>query len=141
MGSACVMNFKRETQKIDVVLPARSLLIMTGEVRYAWTHGICSRHSDVIEIENGTTIQERSIRVSFTFRKVRRGDCHCSFKEYCDTAKRDNISFIDADAASGLENSYVHEVRKLTEIYDYLLIVDITNIDLLSGLRGNIQSL
>ncbi|XP_012216254.1 alkylated DNA repair protein alkB homolog 8 isoform X2 [Linepithema humile] len=110
LGSACVMNFKRETQKVDVFLPARSLLIMTGEVRYAWTHGICPRQSDTIATENGTTIQERGVRVSFTFRKVRRGDCHCSFKEYCDTAKHNTTCFIDADAASGLENSYVHEV-------------------------------
>lgn len=110
LGSACVMNFKRETQKVDVLLPARSLLIMIGEARYAWTHGICPHYSDTIVAENGTTIQERGIRVSFTFRKVRRGDCNCNFKEYCDTAKRNSTSFIDVDAASGIENSYVHEV-------------------------------
>lgn len=108
LGSACVMIFKKEDRKIDVLLPARSLLIMTGEARYAWTHGIGSRHSDVIETENGTTTRERGTRVSFTFRKVRRGECRCDFKDYCDTAKRD--TFIDARAASGLESSYVHKV-------------------------------
>ncbi|XP_011155701.2 alkylated DNA repair protein alkB homolog 8 [Solenopsis invicta] len=108
LGSAYVMNFKKEDQKIDVLLPARSLLIMTGEARYAWTHGICPRHSDIVKTENGTTTRERGTRVSFTFRKVRRGKCHCDFKNYCDTAKRD--TFIDAEAASGLENSYVHKV-------------------------------
>ncbi|XP_011691611.1 PREDICTED: alkylated DNA repair protein alkB homolog 8 isoform X2 [Wasmannia auropunctata] len=108
LGSACVMIFKKEDRKIDVLLPARSLLIMTGEARYAWTHGIGPRHSDVIETENGTTTRERGTRVSFTFRKVRRGECRCDFKDYCDTAKRD--TFIDAKAASGLESSYVHKV-------------------------------
>lgn len=108
LGSACIMNFKKDDQKIDVLLPARSLLIMTGEARYAWTHGICPRHNDIIKTKNGTTTQERGTRVSFTFRKVQRGECCCDFKDYCDTAKRD--TFIDAKAASGLENSYVHKV-------------------------------
>ncbi|XP_071643774.1 tRNA (carboxymethyluridine(34)-5-O)-methyltransferase alkbh8 [Temnothorax longispinosus] len=108
LGSACVMNFKKDDRKIDVLLPARSLLIMTEEARYAWMHGISPRHSDIIKTENGTTTRERGTRVSFTFRKVRRGECCCDFKDYCDTAKRD--TFIDAKAASGLENSYVHKV-------------------------------
>ncbi|XP_032680490.1 alkylated DNA repair protein alkB homolog 8 [Odontomachus brunneus] len=111
LGSSCVMNFKRSDRKIDVLLPARSLLIMTGEARYAWTHGISLRHSDVIDIENGSTTQERGTRVSFTFRKVRRaGDCCCNFEEYCDSKGHDAPTFIDAKAASSLENSYVHKV-------------------------------
>ncbi|XP_018311494.1 alkylated DNA repair protein alkB homolog 8 [Mycetomoellerius zeteki] len=108
LGSTWVMYFKKKDQKIDVLLPARSLLIMTGEARYAWTHGINARYSDVIKTENGPTTQERGIRVSFTFRKVRRGECYCDFKNYCDTAKRE--TFIDDKAASELENSYVHKV-------------------------------
>ncbi|KAL0126115.1 hypothetical protein PUN28_004915 [Cardiocondyla obscurior] len=108
LGSAYVMNFKKDDKKIDVLLPTRSLLIMTGEARYAWAHGICPRHSDTIKTEHGITVQERSTRVSFTFRKVRQGKCCCDFKEYCDTAKRD--TFINAQAASGLESSYVHKV-------------------------------
>jgi len=117
------MNFKKGEQKIDIFLPTKSLLIMTGEARYAWTHGICARHSDVIKMGNGTTTQERDIRVSFTFRKVRYGDCCCSFKEYCNSVKHD-ASFIDAKAASGLENSYVHKVRTL---YLYKLSREITS--------------
>lgn len=108
------MNFRRTDRKIDVLLPARSLLIMTGEARYAWTHGIYPRHSDVIDTENGSTTQERGTRVSFTFRKVRRtGDCCCDFEEHCDTKRRDAPTFIDAKAASGLENSYVHKVCEM----------------------------
>lgn len=112
LGSAYIMNFKKEDRNINVLLPARSLLIMTGEARYAWTHGICPRHSDVIETENGITTQERDIRVSFTFRKVRRGGCCCNFKEYCDT-RNDTTAFVDAETASGLEDSYVHKVHRL----------------------------
>ncbi|EFN89740.1 Alkylated DNA repair protein alkB-like protein 8 [Harpegnathos saltator] len=111
LGSLCVMNFRRTDRKIDVLLPARSLLIMTGEARYAWTHGISPRHNDVIDTENGSTTQKRGTRVSFTFRKVRRaGDCNCDFEEHCDSKRWDASMFIDAKAASGLENSYVHKV-------------------------------
>ncbi|KAM0726305.1 Alkylated DNA repair protein alkB-like protein 8 [Formica fusca] len=116
LGSACIMNFKKKDRNINVLLPARSLLIMTGEARYAWTHGICPRHSDVIETENGTTTQERGIRVSFTFRKVRRSACCCNFKEYCDT-RNDTAAFVDAKTASGLEDSYVHKVYEEISIH------------------------
>ncbi|XP_014472952.1 PREDICTED: alkylated DNA repair protein alkB homolog 8 isoform X2 [Dinoponera quadriceps] len=110
LGSSCVMNFKRTDRKIDVFLPARSLLIMTGEARYAWTHGISPRRNDVIDTGNGNTIQERDTRVSFTFRKVRRaGDCCCDFEEHCDTKRHDTPAIIDAKAALCLENSYVHK--------------------------------
>jgi len=126
------MNFKKEDQNINVFLPARSLLIMTGEARYAWTHGICPRHSDVIETENGTTTQERGIRVSFTFRKVRRGDCCCIFKEYCDN-KYDTAAFVDAKTASGLEDSYVHKVQITAEIYESISFYHYTKI-VFSGL-------
>jgi len=122
------MNFKKEDKKIDVLLPARSLLIMTGEARYAWTHGICPRYSDVIKTENGPTSQERDIRVSFTFRKVRHGECYCDFKNYCDTAKRE--TFIDDKTASGLESSYVHKVCRL-ERCENVLFLTITEIMLL----------
>lgn len=103
------MNFKKGSEKVNVLLPIRSLLIMTGETRYAWSHGICSRQSDVIETKNGITTRERGTRVSFTFRKIRRGDCCCSFKEYCDT-KCNTTADIDVKTALGLENLYVHKV-------------------------------
>lgn len=101
-------------------LPARSLLIMSEEARYAWTHGICPRYNDVIETDEGTTTRERGTRVSFTFRKVRRGKCCCVFKEYCDSSIHDSATmFIDSKAASGLEDSYVHKVQ----VFVYVLYV------------------
>lgn len=119
LGSLCVMSFKRADRKIDVLLPSRSLLVMTEEARYGWTHGICPRRSDVIDTKNGSTIQERGIRVSFTFRKVRRSDdCRCNFREHCDARRHDTTTFIDSKAALGVENSYVHKVNELfTQIF------------------------
>ncbi|XP_031838004.2 tRNA (carboxymethyluridine(34)-5-O)-methyltransferase alkbh8 [Nomia melanderi] len=110
LGSSCIMNFKREDKKADILLPPRSLLIMSGETRYAWSHGICPRHNDQIKTANGITTQPRSTRVSFTFRKVRRGHCSCTFPEYCDSKENLFATSIGDKAAVGIENSYVHEV-------------------------------
>ncbi|KAK0084307.1 hypothetical protein PV325_007302, partial [Microctonus aethiopoides] len=108
IGSECVMDFRKDNKKVSLHLPARSLLIMSGESRYSWTHGICPRHSDVIKTDNGITVKQRGIRTSFTFRKVRRGDCECKFYEYCNSKRNEQL--IDEALAPGLELSYVHDV-------------------------------
>ncbi|XP_053978893.1 alkylated DNA repair protein alkB homolog 8 isoform X1 [Hylaeus volcanicus] len=119
LGSACIMDFKREDKRVAILLPPRSLLIMSGEARYAWSHGICPRHNDVVETVNGITTQPRGTRVSFTFRKVRSGDCYCTFPEYCDTKKTCTDTLIDNKVATGIENSYVHEVyEKISSHFD-----------------------
>jgi alkylated DNA repair dioxygenase AlkB len=47
-------------------LPARSLLVLSGDARYGWQHGIAPRRSDRID---GQLVQ-RGRRVSLTFRQV-----------------------------------------------------------------------
>lgn len=113
------MNFKKENKKASLFLPPRSLLIMSGEARYAWSHGICPRHNDIVQTSNGITTQSRGTRVSFTFRKVHRGDCYCNFPEYCDTKQNNSITIIDNKIALGIETSYVHDVC----IIKYLLFI------------------
>lgn len=113
LGSTCMMDFKRGEEKLSLLLPSRSILVMSEESRYSWSHGICPRYSDTIRTENGTTVQKRGIRTSFTFRKVRRGDCECHYPECCDSRK--NKEAISESNASGLENLYVHEAN--TQFY------------------------
>ena len=110
------MEFKHsDGRHCSVVLPQRSLLVMSKEARlfrfslrvkralpvhvgyivilcrYAWTHGITPRKHDVVttsqvlndpgaerDEESRLTLAYRETRTSFTFRKVRRGPCHCS---------------------------------------------------------------
>ncbi|XP_014211148.1 alkylated DNA repair protein alkB homolog 8 [Copidosoma floridanum] len=113
LGSACIMDFKRGKEKVSIDLPARSLLVMSGESRYAWSHGICPRHNDNVETDNGFSTRPRGTRVSFTFRKTRTGDCNCQYSEYCNTKKQNSILKeikIDDGAALEIENSYVHDV-------------------------------
>ncbi|GAB5588568.1 hypothetical protein Unana1_03468 [Umbelopsis nana] len=67
--SACVMRFTNldTGHSVDVLLPRRSMLVMTNEARYNYKHSISK---DLVEtLPDGTSI-ERSRRVSFTFRQI-----------------------------------------------------------------------
>ena len=69
LGSGCVMNFTNKfdkTKKIPVWLAPRSLVVLSGEARYEWLHGISARKSDEWD---GQT-HNRKCRISLTFRKV-----------------------------------------------------------------------
>ncbi|XP_022631641.1 alkylated DNA repair protein alkB homolog 8 isoform X2 [Vigna radiata var. radiata] len=56
-------TFKRRA----IYLPPRSLLLLSGEARYAWHHYIPHHKIDKV---NGNVIRRASRRVSFTFRKI-----------------------------------------------------------------------
>lgn len=58
-----------KSQRESVLVPRRSLMIMSGESRYGWTHGITPRKYDIVQNEQGhLTSAERKVRISFTFR-------------------------------------------------------------------------
>jgi len=91
LGSQCVMCFSHalypEKRKF-YVLPRRSLLILSGEARLVWTHGISYRKTDWI---NGKR-SERGRRISITFRKVRSsGSCQCEFPRVCDSQQSQSL--------------------------------------------------
>ena len=69
LGSGCVMNFTNKfdkTKKIPVWLAPRSIVVLSGEARHDWLHGIPARKSDEWDGQR----YERQRRVSLTFRKV-----------------------------------------------------------------------
>ena len=68
LNSSAVMNFTHVFSKetIPVFLPARSLVVMQGESRYDWKHGIPARQKDRVEEQ----LYPRSRRISLTFRRV-----------------------------------------------------------------------
>ncbi|GFS15823.1 alkylated DNA repair protein alkB-like protein 8 [Elysia marginata] len=86
LGSQIVMDFRHpDGRHVSVLLPRRSLMVMKGESRYVWSHGITPRKSDIVSAETGNkesdsngcaasigglTLQARRRRVSYTFRKV-----------------------------------------------------------------------
>jgi alkylated DNA repair dioxygenase AlkB len=68
LGSPCVMEFtnKETRQVLPLLLEPRSLVILQGEARFVWMHGIPARKTD--QYQNKTI--KRGRRVSLTFRKV-----------------------------------------------------------------------
>ncbi|CAK5271799.1 unnamed protein product [Mycena citricolor] len=51
-------------QPVHLYLPERSMLVLTGEARYRWTHGIERRTADLVD----GVRRERGTRLSITFR-------------------------------------------------------------------------
>ncbi|KAJ0063435.1 hypothetical protein NL108_002718, partial [Boleophthalmus pectinirostris] len=135
LGAQTVMEFRHpDGRLIAVVLPARSLLVMKGESRYLWTHGITPRKFDMVPTadsdcpirtisnltQSNLTLNKRDTRTSFTFRKIRHEPCNCAFPSACDSqgapsAPRPSqpappsLPGCQTDAAH-LEQQYVHQV-------------------------------
>ncbi|XP_063222331.1 alkylated DNA repair protein alkB homolog 8 [Bacillus rossius redtenbacheri] len=116
LGASVVMDFKHlDGRHAAVVLPRRSLLVMSGEARLAWSHGITARKTDVMpSAGGGLVVQDRSARTSFTFRRVRHGECRCEHRDRCDSHQRRSTAALEAagtdEMAAGLESQHVHEV-------------------------------
>ena len=60
--SGCVMEFQRYEEVQELYLEPRSLVLLTGDARYKWTHCIPARKFD--------GARERVRRISLTFRNV-----------------------------------------------------------------------
>lgn len=90
LSSDVTMEFRQPTtgSHVSVALPRRSMLIISGESRYGWTHGITPRKFDIVNSANGLTVAKRNIRLSFTFRWLQSTPCNCRFPGLCDTAKK-----------------------------------------------------
>jgi alkylated DNA repair dioxygenase AlkB len=72
LGSTCVMQFSNiETDPtVEILLEPRSVLVLSGEARWAWKHGIPARRADVWQDRE----LPRSRRVSLTFRIMPQSD-------------------------------------------------------------------
>lgn len=74
LGSTCVMKFthKDTRETVGCLLAPRSAVVLQGEARYKWMHGIPGRKSDSWRGEKFA----RGRRVSLTFRRVILRDHH-----------------------------------------------------------------
>ncbi|GLH03731.1 Putative alkylated DNA repair protein alkB-like protein 8 [Gryllus bimaculatus] len=112
LGSSVIMEFKhRDGRSMSLLLPQRSMLIMSGEARYAWSHGITPRKTDIMPCPGGgLSVQNRGVRTSFTFRWTRKDKCICSYHLECDSYnEKESSEQNDADATE-LEKLHVHKV-------------------------------
>jgi len=121
LGASIVMEFKDPIngKHCSKLLPRKSLLIMSEESRYGWTHGITPKTSDIVKTKNNfLTVQQRGLRYSFTFRKLRiPPSCDCIFPTLCDIQSKikneqSNINDqeVDKKLAAKLELENVHNV-------------------------------
>ncbi|XP_073978123.1 tRNA (carboxymethyluridine(34)-5-O)-methyltransferase alkbh8 [Rhodnius prolixus] len=109
LGADTQMEFKNEHYHSIVHLPRRSLLILSGESRYTWSHGISSRDRDVyFDKDLGYVVVKRGTRTSLTFRRIRQTPCDCKFVDYCDSRVTDS-NVLQEESAVELENKYVGE--------------------------------
>ncbi|WWC71874.1 uncharacterized protein I206_105833 [Kwoniella pini CBS 10737] len=87
-------NNQIDSTYFEIQLKSNSLCIMTNEIRFAWTHGIKSRATDLIPNSNNKEEEElitskRKERFSITFRKVDfNGICNCKYPIWCDSQQQ-----------------------------------------------------
>ncbi|KAI1366262.1 hypothetical protein F5Y08DRAFT_351738 [Xylaria arbuscula] len=75
-----------ERETVDVDLPPRSMMEMSGASRLHWEHGIKKRKKDVLA---DGSVRARGERWSITYRWLREGgQCECGDARLCDTAQR-----------------------------------------------------
>ncbi|KAK7055178.1 hypothetical protein R3P38DRAFT_2845616 [Favolaschia claudopus] len=72
-GSSCVMDFApvetaADAAPVHLFLPERSIIVLSGDSRYAWTHGIDKRTSDLVADGAESRVVPRGVRLSITFR-------------------------------------------------------------------------
>ena len=74
LGSTCVMQFSKAGAEPaeEILLEPGSLLLLSGEARWDWLHGIPARAVDSWQAQD----RPRSRRVSLTFRRVSFRDAH-----------------------------------------------------------------
>jgi alkylated DNA repair dioxygenase AlkB len=61
------MQFLKDTEQQEIFLQPRSILLLSGEARYNWKHGIKAIKND--KWLNTTIPRKR--RISITFRKIK----------------------------------------------------------------------
>ncbi|TGO54930.1 hypothetical protein BOTNAR_0256g00160 [Botryotinia narcissicola] len=103
-------------EKWEVWLRERSLLVMRGEARYGFAHGIRGRKFDVDGEEEGEGLKRRREgRWSLTMRSVKRGaemGCPCAFPGVCDARIREEREKEGKEEKEKEEDS---EIQKLAE--------------------------
>ncbi|GAA5083552.1 alpha-ketoglutarate-dependent dioxygenase AlkB [Chryseobacterium ginsengisoli] len=65
--SSCVMQFSKDEDKHEILLQPRSILLLSGDSRYHWKHGIKAVKND----KWLNTAIPRKRRISITFRKIK----------------------------------------------------------------------
>ncbi|RHZ62732.1 hypothetical protein Glove_335g4 [Diversispora epigaea] len=110
LGSPVIMELKnvKTGEVMNIDLPDRSLLILSNEARYVWSHSIRARKSD--QLDNGQ-VRERGPRISLTLRTLNPDKiCKCSWPELCDR----NIIHLELNQTPNSIISFIPRKKKTT---------------------------
>ena len=112
LGSDVVMDFKNPSsgQVRPVLIPARSLTVMSGESRFLWHHGITPRKTDALH-----DVIPRSLRVSLTLRECTSKPCTCTYPSQCDSQ---NYGKPVCNAVESEEDAVRVEGQYVSEVYE-----------------------
>lgn len=109
--SSVVMEFRKrdvgsKSNKLAKLhLQPNSLLVLKGESRYQWSHGIAERKHDIVPNSNQSyLVLERARRISLTFRKLKKASSRDK-----KPANELNLPTSENEALE-FENSFVHTV-------------------------------
>lgn len=70
LGADVVMTFERGIEKFECFLPRRSMMMITGQARYEWKHGIQKRVTYIDNLGNKITKPNNYRRISLTYRSI-----------------------------------------------------------------------
>jgi hypothetical protein len=91
LGADITMDFISHDyqQRVSVVIPRGSLMLMSGESRYGWRHAIAARKTDRQPVTG--RVVSRGRRVSLTFRDclIPNKNCQCKYASLCDSQGAD----------------------------------------------------
>ncbi|TPX16520.1 uncharacterized protein E0L32_003814 [Thyridium curvatum] len=91
LGAPVPMQFRGgegHAETVDVELPPRSMVRLSGDARLHWTHSIRARKTDPLP-GGGGGVRPRGHRWSITYRWIREGgECECGNERLCDTAQK-----------------------------------------------------
>ncbi|KAK4046407.1 hypothetical protein OIV83_006066 [Microbotryomycetes sp. JL201] len=68
-----VMEFERQSTVHALLLRPGDVLVLSGEARWQWKHGIAYRHEDTISEDGDTYTLCRRTRMSITLRRLQTG--------------------------------------------------------------------
>jgi len=71
IGGDTVMTFERGSEKFDLFLPSRSMMIMSGPARYEWTHAIDKKKVSYVDASGRKITKPQDYRrISLTYRTI-----------------------------------------------------------------------
>lgn len=111
LNSGTTMHFKSADEKVlDLYLQPRSLMLMTGEVRYNYLHSIATRKLDKV---NGL-LKFRHRRVSLTYRRLKEDPCKCKWPFLCDSQNK-QVACSENSLGGGPEAEALVDLQKNKE--------------------------